>query len=124
MRDSTFRQPPPPGLAARTAAGHFEDRSAVPGRWHVYPAAAAAGLWTTATDLAKLIVEVQRSLAGESNRVLSAGMTDLMLTEECDGYGLGFLVSGSGDERTFGHYGRGEGFDAHLLAFAAGQGLV
>src|SRR4029079_17467689 len=60
MRDSTFRQPPPPGLAARPARAHFEDRSAVPRRWHVYPAAAAAGLWTTATDLAKLIVEVQR----------------------------------------------------------------
>lgn len=79
MTNSTFQQPLPAGLEGQAARSH--DRSGmrrdVP--WHVQPMAAAAGLWTTPTDLAKFAIEVQLSLLGRSNRVLSPPMAREMV---------------------------------------------
>jgi CubicO group peptidase (beta-lactamase class C family) len=125
MTHSTYQQPLPPDRAAQTASGYYTDRSAVSGKWHVYPEMAAAGLWTTPTDLARFAIEVQQSLAGKSNQVLSQAMTRQQLTVQKDDFGLGLALSGSGAARTFSHNGRDEGFDALMLAFAeTGQGLV
>jgi CubicO group peptidase (beta-lactamase class C family) len=125
MSRSTYEQPLPPDRAPLTASGHYADRSAVSGKWHVYPEMAAAGLWTTPTDLARFAIEVQRSLAGKSNTVISQAMTRAQLTVQMNDYGLGLALSGSGVARTFGHNGRDAGFDAMMLAFAeTGQGLV
>ena len=125
MKDSTYQQPLPPDRAAQTASGYYADRSPVSGKWHIYPEMAAAGLWTTATDLARFAIEVQQSLAGKSNKVISQAMTRQQLTNQAADYGLGLAVSGSGAARSFGHGGRDAGFDARLHAFAeSGQGVV
>jgi CubicO group peptidase (beta-lactamase class C family) len=125
MTSSTFQQPLPPDRAAHTASGYYRDRSPVSGKWHAYPEMAAAGLWTTATDLARFASEIQQSLAGRSNTVLSQGMTRQLLTEQVGGSGLGLGLSDSGVSRTFAHNGRDEGFDALMLAFAeGGRGVV
>src|SRR5207249_2474323 len=97
----------------------------VPGRWHVYPEMAAAGLWTTATDLAKFAIGVQQSLSGRSNSVISQSMTRKMLTVEKDGDGLGLFLAGSGKSLRFFHDGRDEGFDAVMVAYAeTGRGAA
>lgn len=80
MSSSTYRQPIPHDRAPETASGHYADRSVVPGKWHVYPEMAAAGLWTTPSDLARFAIEIQLSLAGKSNKVLSQAMTRQQLT--------------------------------------------
>jgi Tetratricopeptide repeat len=56
MTNSTYSQPLPDDWRPKAASGHRADGSIVPGKIHVYPEMAAAGLWTTPTDLAKLIV--------------------------------------------------------------------
>jgi hypothetical protein len=125
MTNSSYEQPLPPSMAAATAAGHYGDRQPVRGRWHLYPEMAAAGLWTTPTDLARLAIEVQQSYAGSSSTVLTPAMTRRMLTMEKDGYGLGFGVQGTGRTLVFSHGGRDDGFDASFTALAeTGQGLV
>ncbi len=91
MEDSFFSQPLGPELAGRAAAGHTDDGQAVPGKWHVYPELAAAGLWTTAGDLARLAIAVQQSHAGVPEAVLSKGMAARMLTGGTFGEG-GFSV--------------------------------
>ncbi|HEY0931798.1 MAG TPA: serine hydrolase domain-containing protein [Gemmatimonas sp.] len=124
MRSSSFAQPLPAAMAALTATGHRLDRQPVPGRWHVYPEMAAAGLWTTAAELAQYATEVQRIYAGTS-RVLSRDMGQQMLTDQKDGHGLGPAVAGSGATLRFHHNGRDDGFDASLVAYArTGQGAV
>jgi CubicO group peptidase (beta-lactamase class C family) len=80
MTDSSYEQPLPHERASRTAAGSYADGKAVHGRWHIYPEMAAAGLWTTPTDLAKFAIEVALSKHGRANHVLSEAMTKTMLT--------------------------------------------
>lgn len=53
---------------------------------------AAAGLWTTPTDLSKFAIEIALSKQGKSNRVLSEKMTREMLTPVLGGAGLGFFM--------------------------------
>lgn len=125
MRGSTYEQPLPKDKTAMTATGHSADRSTVKGRWHIYPEMAAAGLWTTPSDLARFAIGIQRALAGESRAVISQAMARQMITAQMNGMGLGLALRGSERSLFFGHNGRDEGFDAMLTASAeTGQGLV
>ena len=125
MLRSTFEQPPQPARAALTAGGHYPDGSEVKGRWHVYPEMAAAGLWTTPSDLARFAIEVQQAYAGRSSKVISQAMAKQMLTDQKDMDGLGLFLQGTGPGMRFNHNGRDEGFDAELTAtVATGQGVV
>jgi CubicO group peptidase (beta-lactamase class C family) len=125
MQRSTFEQPPPPVRAALTAAGHYPDGSEVKGRWHVYPEMAAAGLWTTPSDLARFAIEVQQAYAGRSSKVISQAMAKEMLTDQKEMDGLGLFLQGTGPGMRFNHNGRDEGFDAELTATVkTGQGVA
>jgi CubicO group peptidase (beta-lactamase class C family) len=125
MTSSTFQQPLPDGKARLTASGYYPGERPVPGRWNVYPEMAAAGLWTTPTDLANFAIAVQQSLAGTENRVISQKMTREMLTNVLGDDGLGVFLQGKGKTRRFEHGGRDEGFDAQMTAYTeTGQGAV
>ena len=125
MTSSTFEQPLPSAQAARTATGYYADGAAVRGRWHLYPEMAAAGLWTTPTDLAKFAIEIQEAHAGRGHGVVSQAMARQYVTEQRDGYGLGVGVYVTGKTLHFGHGGRDEGFDALLSAgVETGNGVV
>ena len=92
---STFEQPLPAEKAEKlTASGHQNDRSVVKGKWHIYPEMAAAGLWTTPSDLARFAVGVQAAYSSKSKAILSRPMARQMLTAEKDDYGLGFGLQG------------------------------
>jgi len=125
MAHSTFEQPLRPELAANTASGYYANGAPVKGRWHVYPEMAAAGLWSTPSDLARFAIGIQDSLAGRTNRVISAEMTREMLRVQGPGDGLGVFITGSGKNRQFSHNGRDEGFDTLMKAGAeTRQGAV
>lgn len=116
MDDSTYEQPLPAARARHAAAGHLADGRPVEGKFHVYPEMAAAGLWTTPTDLAKFGIEVQLSLQGRSNRVLSKASAERMVTPfVSENVGLGFFIQKRGRQLYFGHDGADEGFRAMLL---------
>lgn len=125
MRQSSYENPPPPAIAAAAATGHRAGGEKVNGRWHIYPEMAAAGLWTTASDLARYAIEVQRALAGQS-KVLSRAMAQQMVTVQKGSHGLGPGLDDAGKESArFGHGGVDEGFDALLTAYCQrGQGVV
>ena len=125
MKNSTYEQPLPKELHSRAAVGHRGDGKPVKGKWHTYPEMAAAGLWTTPSDLARFAIEIQKSRAGKSNKVLSKAMTEQMLTQQMGDYGLGVGVGGSGRAATFAHGGSNEGFRCMMFAYAeTGQGAV
>jgi CubicO group peptidase (beta-lactamase class C family) len=125
MTSSTFRQPLPAEREAAAAIGHDVNGEPLPGRWHIFPQAAAAGLWTTPSDLARFAIEMQRSFKGESHAVLSMAMTKEMMTPRLAGYGFGWWVGGTGTRASFSHPGQNEGFLCMLFAYLdTGQGAV
>ena len=141
MTSSCFCQPLPPEKDANAARAYGwavrQDRfiGRGDGKWHVYPELYAAGLWTTPTDLAKFMIEVQLSLAGRSNRVLTPEMTRKMVTAGGVGlYALGFTVGSDSPHRPakageaarfFGHTGGNWGFRSNFEAhLAGGNGFI
>jgi len=125
MSDSTYEQPLPVERAAVAASGTRVDGKVVPGKWHIYPELAAAGLWTTPTDLAKFAIEVALSKQGKANHILSEAMTRQMLTPQIEHVGLAFFLGQGGNPAAFGHDGDDEGFQAELLMFAdSGKGVA
>ncbi len=52
MQHSTYQQPLPPDWAKNAASGYRPNGEPVQAKWHIYPEMAAAGLWTTASNLA------------------------------------------------------------------------
>jgi len=86
---------------------------------------AAAGLWTTPSDLARFAIEVQGSYSGRTSHVISPAMTRRMLTVERDNDGLGVFLQGKGRTLLFNHGGRDDGSMRRSTCFAeTGQGLV
>ena len=126
MENSTYEQPLPPERDRNAARAHDGRGQSMGAKWHVYPEMAAAGLWTTPSDLAKLAIEVQKSAVGESNRVLSRTIVQEMLSPVGVGpYAVGFSLSRIGQGWYFSHGGSNWGFRATLMAHKVkGYGLV
>lgn len=141
MTRSCFCQPLPAALhgnearAGGSATEPDEDDAKPRANWHVYPELYAAGLWTTPSDLAKFLIEVQLSLEGRSNRILTTGFTRMMVTPGGVGhYALGFTTGadtphrpappGEAD-RFFGHTGGNWGFRGNFVgSLEGGNGYV
>lgn len=80
MAQSSFGQPPAPELAPHLASAYGEKGEPVPGHFHLYPEQAAAGLWTTPSDLARFFLSIQLTLRGENDTV-GNGSSALKSTE-------------------------------------------
>jgi CubicO group peptidase (beta-lactamase class C family) len=126
MAHSTYEQPLPAALEPKAARAHNREGKAMDAKWHVYPEQAAAGLWTTPTDLTAFVVEVQRALRGPAGRVLSQAMAKEMVAPVGIGpYGLGLVVSRRGEGWYFSHGGVNWGFHCSLLGHVRkGYGVV
>jgi CubicO group peptidase (beta-lactamase class C family) len=133
MSRSTYEQPLPARLAGDAALAHGWDGAPLSGGWHVYPEIAAAGLWTTAADLARLAKELMRILRGDESALgLDRDAIDDMLRPQLpdqkvggDYYGIGWLCAGQGDAFQFGHGGRNEGYVSSIrLLPARGKAAV
>ncbi|WP_300670677.1 serine hydrolase [Soonwooa sp.] len=104
MLSSSFNQPPKIEQESELATGYIYENE-IKGKYHVYPEKAAAGLWTTPTDLAKFVIEIQCSLLGKSNKVLSKELTNQILNNN-----WGVFESKFVGEAYFEHSGGNEGF--------------
>jgi CubicO group peptidase (beta-lactamase class C family) len=139
MRSTTFEQPLPPSWQAR-AAWAYSSQPWFRGMPYVYPQQAAAGLYTTAEDLARLIVEVQHAISNRgalldstSARSMLTARADVSRGEYVEQIGLGaFLLRRSSStasardaETYFEHTGVNAGFVTYLIgSITGGNGVV
>ena len=125
MNASAYAQPLPSIWADRAATGHRADGAATPGRFHVYPELAAAGLWATPSDLARFVIALNDSYTGRREVVLQRATARAMLTEVRDGWGLGLAVAGRQRDLRYSHSGANDGFRGMMVGFPErGQGVV
>ena len=117
MTHSTYEQPLSATMRSNAAAPYDGHGAAVPEGAHTYPELAAAGLWTTPSDLGRYIIENQQSLQGKANHVLSQAMTKDMMTPGKGSWGLGVQIGGSPSNPYFTHGGSNEGFEALFVGY-------
>lgn len=124
MTRSTYDQPLPAGRRGEAAHAYLADGTPVKGDWHTYPEMAAAGLWTTPTDLTKWAFALQDAYAGRSNRLMSEASAKTMLTPGLGDWGIGIEVKGDADAKRFSHSGGNFGFRSYLVGWTSGGHVI
>jgi CubicO group peptidase (beta-lactamase class C family) len=116
MTHSAYEQPLSAARDKHAARAHDRSGNAREAKWHVYPELAAAGLWTTAPDLARFGIELQKSLQGKSNRVLTRATAMEMATPVGVGpFAIGMQISKNGEGWYLQHSGSNWGFQCLLV---------
>lgn len=118
MKNSTYEQPLGAEYHSNASAAYDTEGKIIDGLWHNHPEQAAAGLWTTPTDLAKYCIEIQQIINGKENGILSKETIGKMLTKHKNDWGLGPLIQWEQDSLIFRHEGKNAGFTNNLISFA------
>lgn len=126
MNSSDFAQPLAGPLASRAAKAHDLDGNVAAGGWNTYPELIAAGLWTTPTDLARLLVEVQNAAAANTGTLLTQQTSTRILTQQPNStMGLGFAIMNGKGGLMFNHTGSNLGYKSYIGAYRdRGQGIA
>ena len=128
MTNSFYASDPGDSLRGRLCSGYRFDGVTLGCKYHRYPEnACGAGLWSTATDLAKFVLELQLTLDGRPARILDRESIVTMMTPVIPDpmAGLGFFIEKRGDRRYFQHSGLNEGFNSQYFgSMTGGQGVV
>ncbi len=125
MTRSSFSQPLGAVALAGAAMPYDASGKPVPGGPHTYPELAAAGLWTTPSDLLRFAVAVRDSAGGKPGALLDRRLAAQMLTPGRGNWGLGLEIHGRPGNRDFSHGGSNEGYENFLVAFTgSGDGVA
>lgn len=124
MDHSGYFQPLSGPLSMNAAVPYREDGTPVNGGAHTYATLAAAGLWTTPSDLMRMGAGIQLSLKGGENTLLSQSSAKEMVTVQQAPLGIGYFLEGD-PISAFSHGGANEGFRAHFFAHTdSGDGIA
>lgn len=118
MTRSWFGAPLTDSHGANVASGHDRHGSVIDGRHPRYPFLAAAGLWSTPTDLARALAELHQTLSGGGTLGLFPEHAGTMVSGQAGTRwaGLGTFVSGSTERPRLTSLGWGVGFQCMLRA--------
>jgi len=133
MSHSHFDEPLGSEVLANAASGHTRKRTGegqrreaepVEGKAEIAPGA-TGGLWSTPTDLARVVVEVMRAWHGESELLIPPELSREFLTPQVENEGLGIYLLGEGPTLRARHGGSMVGFICLLVFYPnSGQGAV
>lgn len=126
MKRSTFENPLPEDLNNVAFAHDDEgDPVALPRGYEAMPEMAASGLWTSAADLALLVVAILESHQTKNGFLSQPLAQDMLSREHNSWYGLGPRINGRGDSFVFHHGGANNSYRAWMEGHPeTGNGLV
>jgi CubicO group peptidase (beta-lactamase class C family) len=114
--DGSFFGQRPLVAGEQMATGHLSSGAEVPGGWRAMPEMAAGGLWSTPTDLARLLIAIARSWKGQDDTLLRQAMAQEMLRPQNHGpYGLGAAIGGSGRSLVLMKRGQNVGYQGYMM---------
>jgi CubicO group peptidase (beta-lactamase class C family) len=129
MTSSTWGVPMPSAFQSQAAYAYVKPETPVSTQWNAYPQLAAAGLWATPTDIAKLLIEVGNAVANNGAVLTTASAVAMLSPVDNFQYGLGWAIRNIGQFSSllFMKSGGNYGF-SNWLAFypqlGGGEGLV
>ena len=126
MANTTMYQLGHPKFLKNVAKAHSYDQTLVGlGGIPIYPQTAASGMWTNATDMAKLVIDIQKALAGKKSIVISRRVaettTRLQTLHKAGGWSLGWARNqAEGNLDWFSHLGYNTGIGGAVMATMTG----
>ncbi|MCK5148927.1 beta-lactamase family protein [bacterium] len=125
MTNSTYAQPLPDSLHGQASAAYDSEGNIIDGLWHNYPEQAAAGLWTTPSDLTRYLISIHEIRMAKRRGVLTWGTVIKLITRDKNSWGLGPKIQKVDGEVVFSHGGKNAGFTNDMFAFVRqGAGAV
>ena len=111
---------------SNVATGHLWNGKRLPQYYNYYPESAAAGLWTSPTDLAKCLIDYQKALLGKSQILSAESAREMMLPPLANSNaGLGLFVENHNGKTYLQHSGATRGFRSKLFfSTEGGNGVV
>ena len=126
MTNTTYDNQPDKNQGKSIAAGHLSNGKSLKNkRYNIYPEKAAAGPWTTAEDLAKLVVAIQGASKNQADPILPQALITKFLSPQINNKGLGVNLKGVDKPQAFWHAGQNLGYTALLYGLIdQGEGTV
>lgn len=119
LENTTLRQPNEAGFLTNVAMAHDENGKIVRTGLPITPQVAPSGLWSTPSDLATFVLEIQNALRNKNNTVISNNVakrvTDIVTSKVLGGWSLGWERRyGFGNYDWFSHGGANTGIGGHV----------
>jgi len=118
MKNSLIMRSAAIELGKNISCGHESNGDIVKSKYPFYPYPAAAGIWTSPSDLALLVIELMNSLHGTSQLGISQRTSKEMITSQgCKEWtGLGLFLDCSKHDVEVSSLGWGVGYQCMMIA--------
>lgn len=131
LKNTTFIQPNEPEFfLTNIAKSHDRNGQIIADGIQISPQLAPSGLWSNPTDMAVLMIEIQKALNGKGSRIISyevaKRVTDIATLKVMGGWSLGWERRFAfGNHDWFSHGGSNGGMGGHIYAtMQGGNGIA
>jgi CubicO group peptidase (beta-lactamase class C family) len=121
LKNTTMKQPNEKGFLVNIAKAHNENGDIIRTGIPITPQVAPSGLWSTPSDLAIFLIEMQNALRNKNNQVIShkvaKRVTNIVTSKVLGGWSIGWERRyGFGNYDWFSHGGANTGIGGHVYA--------
>ena len=124
LKRSTYNLYPDKRDSFKIARGHYDNGKIDSSKkYHVYPKQAAAGFWSTPSDLVRILIEMQQEYKWLSEKTLNRELMQVMLSGQLafSDRGLGVVLKGAKGVDGFWYSGQNAGYNSLLYATTTGR---